>query len=233
MFSHSQISCGTVYEVPITSQHTNGARPSAVPLPISLLEPAFVSCLESGLHQSPALDCAVPDLVRHSERGELSSVHALLNAGADPNCADDFQLTALHGASKKGHLDLAKLLIRWGARVNARATLLKGETPLYYACKYGHADVVRLLLESGADLSISTKCGQAPMDIAHERKHRCVEAVIEEHAQREEEESSSLGEHVRAPSPTAVAVALELCYASKRAQANTIAVWDREFFIRA
>eukprot|EP00448_Togula_jolla_P022277 CAMPEP_0170586568 /NCGR_PEP_ID=MMETSP0224-20130122/9814_1 /TAXON_ID=285029 /ORGANISM="Togula jolla, Strain CCCM 725" /LENGTH=195 /DNA_ID=CAMNT_0010910123 /DNA_START=11 /DNA_END=598 /DNA_ORIENTATION=- len=143
--------------------------------PPSSLEPAFVELGRTmfaqcamgvqspelqGVHkEAPAghgvLSCNVPELVRSAEHGDLNSVLRLLELGEDPNSKDDFDLTALHMASKKNHLEVAALLIKLGAEVNARSRL-RGETPLHYAAKYGHSEIALLLLEGGADPSLAT-----------------------------------------------------------------------------
>ncbi|EAR83390.2 ankyrin repeat protein (macronuclear) [Tetrahymena thermophila SB210] len=61
---------------------------------------------------------------------------------------DYFYLTALHWASKRGHLKLAQFLIQKGADVNA--TDILGKTPLYYACQADHIDIVKILLYNKA-----------------------------------------------------------------------------------
>lgn len=113
-----------------------------------------------------ALDCHVPALVRAAGRGDLQEVTELLSAGEDPNGLDDFQLTALHGAAKKGHEQIVALLLREGAKVNVAAAALHGETPLHYASKYGQVAVVKMLLEGRADNSAKTQDGQTPLQYA-------------------------------------------------------------------
>ncbi|KAL4431715.1 hypothetical protein ABPG74_017344 [Tetrahymena malaccensis] len=61
---------------------------------------------------------------------------------------DYFYLTALHWASKRGHLKLTQFLIQKGADVNA--TDILGKTPLFYACQEGHIDIVKILLYNKA-----------------------------------------------------------------------------------
>ena len=44
-----------------------------------------------------------------------------------------------------------RLLIEWGANVNAESTFASVSTPLLMACVEKHADIVRLLLDAHAD----------------------------------------------------------------------------------
>lgn len=83
--------------------------------------------------------------------GELSTVRALLDAGADPNARNEAGATALMWATD----DLAKtrLLVECGADVSA--TSLDGRTPLMMAAsRVGSSDVLRVLLDQGADPNV-------------------------------------------------------------------------------
>jgi ankyrin repeat protein len=50
----------------------------------------------------------------------LEAVKMCLDAGIDPNVADDEGRTALHGAAHKGRNDVVKLLVEHGAKLDAR-----------------------------------------------------------------------------------------------------------------
>lgn len=126
----------------------------------------------------PLMTCFVPTLIRCAERGELEEVQRLLRRGEDPNSTDDFGLTALHGASKKGHRKVVQLLLQSSANVNAAAARLRNETPLHYASKYGRCEVVQLLLTAGADASALTCDGRTPLQYASHRSHADVERIL-------------------------------------------------------
>lgn len=127
-----------------------------------------------------ALACKVPALVRHAGKGDFQAVEELLKRGEDPNVEDDFGLTALHCAAKKGDRKIVALLLASGARVSSCAENWKGEVPLHYACKYGHAKIAKILLMSGADPHVLTQDGRSPMDSAKEKKHAaCVEVLLQ------------------------------------------------------
>lgn len=125
------------------------------------------------------MDCMVPDIVRSAERGDESAVLASLRAGHSPDEEDDFGLTALHGAAKKGHLQVVSHLINERADVNKRATRLQGETPVLYACKYGNVEAVRMLLWHQADPSAATADGRTPAQLAQRRGHLEIVRILE------------------------------------------------------
>lgn len=144
-------------------------------------EPAFVHpdhTVAVEAKSSPSLSCSVPQLVRFAERGDELAVARLLALGEDPNRKDDLGLTALHGASKKGHSKIVSLLLAAGAETDARALAWKGEAPIHYACKYGHADVVEILLSNRANPTITSQDGRTPLQYAQEKKHAAVEEIL-------------------------------------------------------
>lgn len=69
---------------------------------------------------------------------------------ADVNAADNFLWTPLHHACYNGHLDIAEVLVKAGAAVNAPSI---GEaTPLMRAVEACRLDMVYFLITAGADV---------------------------------------------------------------------------------
>jgi len=70
----------------------------------------------------------------------------LVGAGSNPNAVNNEQYSSLHYASRDGYLEVIKLLVGGGARLNGRNDI--GNTPLLYACLNGHAPSVRFIHSS-------------------------------------------------------------------------------------
>lgn len=87
-------------------------------------------------------------------------VHALLQAGADPNAPNHFGKTPLMVAAHLNRPDVVRLLLAAGAQVNLRTSanatwcrrsVTAERTALTYAAENASPVVMRLLLEAGAD----------------------------------------------------------------------------------
>jgi ankyrin repeat protein len=105
-------------------------------------------------------------LLDATKRGDVAAVRSLLGEGADPNVTQGAGLSALHMAAQEGNLEIAKLLLGAGAKVEAKTQI--GEyTPLHLASEGAHASIVRALLEVGADPgAVTTTTGVTPLHLA-------------------------------------------------------------------
>lgn len=145
-------------------------------------------------------------------------VQALLDRGADANLVvapsgrarrldpSPLGVTVLHLAAKSGEVDVAKVLIRAGANVNARTSydgkptavladlfrrlgqpgepqvVESGFTPLMVAVSTGNLDMMKLLLKSGADVSLKTSKGRTARDIAKDGESRAAQQLIDSYS---------------------------------------------------
>ncbi|KAJ6486392.1 ankyrin repeat-containing domain protein [Mycena vitilis] len=73
--------------------------------------------------------------------------------------------TALHIAALKGHEELVRMLIDFGADVDLSDN--KGNTPLHYASSWGHIPIVQLLIERGCQYAARNNEGFTASDYAY------------------------------------------------------------------
>jgi ankyrin repeat protein len=102
--------------------------------------------------------------------GDLDKVRQLVAEGFDINAFDEFGKTALHYAVDEEHLEVARLLIRSGADVNARSEQMIGDTPLAAAAGTCSLEMAKLLVEAGADPTIRGWMQLNALDRAGDRK---------------------------------------------------------------
>jgi len=87
--------------------------------------------------------------------------------------------SALMAASKAGHLEAAKVLLRRGACPSDRAAMGPQWTALHLAARKGHSAVVGELLSHGADIEGPDAYGMTPlMHAALGGAHGCVRALL-------------------------------------------------------
>jgi ankyrin repeat protein len=113
-------------------------------------------------------------------RGYVGIVQDLLGHGAHP---DAFRFsrytqeyTALHLASKSGHTEVVRLLIKGGASINYNAEP-SCRTALYEASRSGHVDVVNVILAHKADPDIQSQ-GWSPLRVARFYGHVAVAQAL-------------------------------------------------------
>ena len=86
-------------------------------------------------------------------------------------------VTPLIIAAHNGHLNSVKILLSYGADIEARGTIKIGDEagdgckPLWAAAAFGHLDVVKLLIERNADVDGRTSTGSTPLRAAAHDGH--------------------------------------------------------------
>lgn len=118
-----------------------------------------LTAVERKLKASPSLANS-PEAFTHGDTGSLSEP-PLLQMGFDNN------------------LQIAALLIRYGANVNAENSF--GETPLSQAARFGAKGVVAILLAHGAKISHKDEEGQTPLHSAVESDDPATVALLLAH----------------------------------------------------
>lgn len=82
-------------------------------------------------------------------KGDVPTVTALLDKGADVNAKFRYGATALFKAAERGHTDVVKLLLARGADVTVKDTYY-GATAMTWALQNKHFEAVRAILEKDA-----------------------------------------------------------------------------------
>ena len=103
--------------------------------------------------EDPALK--THDFFNACKRGDVNKVSNDLRAGADPNIFDTTLTSALHVAAINGHIDVMRLLVSSGARLDSRDRNMV--TPLLACLKKGLLEPVKALIEMGAEKFVSDR----------------------------------------------------------------------------
>lgn len=104
------------------------------------------------------------------------TAYCLEKLNSAPSPKDNAGYTPLHEACSRGHLEIAKLLLAYGA--NASESANGGIRPLHEAAESGSTELVRLLLSYGADPLLATYSGQTPLMLAVETE---AYSILEQH----------------------------------------------------
>ncbi|XP_073837559.1 uncharacterized protein [Musca autumnalis] len=97
-------------------------------------------------------------------------VYCLERMNMNPDQKDNAGYTPLHEACTNGWLDIARVLLQYGANHSAAAH--SGIRPLHEASENDHEEIVRLLLAYGADPLLATYSGQTPLMLASSTQMR-------------------------------------------------------------
>ena len=103
--------------------------------------------------------------------GRKSDVRKLLEAGADANATIGRGDTTLMLTTSDKRIDIARLLIEYGADINATNKIF-GTTALMKAARNGQKETVRMLLDAGADITPTDCFGYNALDLADAHCHK-------------------------------------------------------------
>jgi len=100
----------------------------------------------------------------------LAITKLLIGHKADVNKVSH-QYAPLNWAAMKNKLELVKLLVRAGAKVNAQDPDMK-LSPLHFSAFWGNVEMARFLLESGADMALENGDSLTAYDLAWQFEHK-------------------------------------------------------------
>mmetsp|Transcript_35081 Transcript_35081/g.79858 ORF Transcript_35081/g.79858 Transcript_35081/m.79858 type:complete len:161 (+) Transcript_35081:70-552(+) len=120
------------------------------------------------------------ELLKAVQSANLVEVNRLIGNGADVHEEDEDGDTPLHFAAGNGLSEVVHLLLEMRADITARNKNNNGMTPLHLAAEYDHLEVARALLDARADITAKNNDGETPLDMATEKCHGAVVALLEE-----------------------------------------------------
>jgi ankyrin repeat protein len=123
---------------------------------------------------------SVPDLSKWGERYYFKHYNIavfLMESGMNPNHMNWHHTTLLHDKAFRGDLQKVRMLLDYGADINAVDEEFRS-TPLGFAARWGRREIVALLLERGANPNKSGAPWAAPLAWARKKGHAEVEADL-------------------------------------------------------
>ncbi len=160
--------------------------------PVVIWQSQIEAALKSGPEDPMALfACA--------QMGNLARAEELIAAGADPNKPTFFGHCPLHEAAGSNRLDIVRLLLENGAKVDVRVSPDERDsnqwTSLLFAVYDGSPDIVSVLLASGADVNVIDSYGHRPIYYARDRERYYARFQRDDLVQRFQEVAKILLEH--------------------------------------
>jgi hypothetical protein len=85
------------------------------------------------------------------------------------NVGDINKYTSLHHSSISDRLENVKILIGYGANINAKSSdETRNWLPIHYASKFGYKGIVEEFIEAGIDKEVTTSFGLTPLHVSAE-----------------------------------------------------------------
>ena len=123
------------------------------------------------------------EILKAAKSGNASRVKEILDQDASlVSAIDSDGSTPLHCATWKGHLEVAKLLLTYGANVNAKNSNEHwGTTPLHAAAHANQRAIAELLIAHGADIHATNINDRTPLDETEFHKATPVAKLLKQH----------------------------------------------------
>nr|XP_016933268.1 ankyrin repeat and death domain-containing protein 1A [Drosophila suzukii] len=98
----------------------------------------------------------------------IELLNRILEGGANPNAADEYNRSPLHLAACRGYIPIVQQLLKYGANPNVVDSL--GNTPLHLAVISASSNnfniVVGVLLQGGASVHMYDRSNKSPLELA-------------------------------------------------------------------
>lgn len=104
----------------------------------------------------------IRNLIEIVSEGENLALEEFLKAGFPPDSSDKNGVSMLNIAIRKGHVNIACLLLDKGANINSISGD-RGNTPLMDAAAEANTEILIKLIKAGADLDLRSKSGQTAL----------------------------------------------------------------------
>jgi hypothetical protein len=98
-------------------------------------------------------EAAYAEYAKNKAEDYFKIINYLLDHGSKIDAQDKDGFTALHSATRCGHLRIVQILIERGANINIVDNNL-GATPFYIAIVYGHFEIVKYLSDKKASIDL-------------------------------------------------------------------------------
>ncbi|XP_071142171.1 uncharacterized protein [Mytilus edulis] len=128
--------------------------------PYSTLAAAERGGVATLVHKDDIMEDCNKKLYTAAEDGDIETLKLCLENGADIDYQAGLGGTALMYAASEGHLEICRLLIDRGCKIDI--TNFRG-TALMYAAIGGHLEICRLLIDRGCKIDITNRYGQTAL----------------------------------------------------------------------
>jgi len=117
--------------------------------------------------------------------GNKAVTELLIANGLDVNAksmasGETKDATPLHAAAGKGNIEVAEVLIRNGAKLEAKLSQNQN-TPLHLAVRNNQKAAVALLIDEGAEVNAKTRYGENPLDLGISKGHDEIVDLLRKH----------------------------------------------------
>ena len=125
-------------------------------------------------------------LIKAAEHDNRETIQYLIEKGADVNAPNAFGISPFIGLSGSGELELVELALKQGGKINEsypnetnQGNGKPNYTALQLATAMGQLPVVELFLAEGGDPWLETEAGLNCLELAREKGHAEIAALIE------------------------------------------------------